>query len=96
MLKLKRIKIKEKYVQALAWGLLKKNIILLRGAKGYVMCGYLDLEVAEKFQDVAVRITGVANISEALAARVESCTSFAGKLGIYKGQPVRETLEIIA
>lgn len=74
----------------------RKNLILLRGAKGYVMCGYLNLMAAEKFKDAAVKITGVSTIEEALNGSVHSLSHPARKLGIYKGQPIKEVLKIIA
>lgn len=73
-----------------------KNLILLRGSHGYVMCGYLNMKAAEKFKDVAVKVTGVSSIDDALAASVHSCSSSARKLGIYKGQPIKEVLRSIA
>ncbi len=75
--------------------LLSKNLILLRASKGYAMCGYLNLKTAQKFKDVAIKITGVATIEEALNTVVHSCSYSAGRLGIYKGQPIKEALEII-
>ena len=59
------------------------------------MCGYLNLKAAQKFGDVAVKIVGVSNIEDALKTTVHSCTSAAKKLGISKGQPVREALKLI-
>lgn len=73
-----------------------KNLIVLRGSKGYVMCGYLNLVIADKFKDAAVKITGVSNIEEACKTGVSSCTSVARRMGIYKGQSVKEVLKIIA
>ncbi len=93
----KRIKIgKNKHVGVYLIRLQKKNLILLKGRKGYIMCGYLNLAVAEKFKDAAIKIVGVSSVEEALKASVHSCTSFARRLGVYKGQPVKEVLEIIA
>ena len=72
-----------------------KNLIILKGAKGYIMCGYLNLQAANKFNDVAAKITGVSTIEDAIKARVCSCTRAAKRIGIYKGQRVKETLKII-
>ena len=96
MLKHKRIKVGKRSIEAVLVKLQSKNFILLRGSKGYIMCGYLNLKAAETFQDVAVKITGVSSIEEALGAQVHSCTSPARKAGIYQGQPVRQVLKIIA
>ena len=96
MIKIKKIKVGKRYVEAVAVKLLSKNFILLRGRRGYIMCGYLNMKAAEKFKDVAAKITGVSTIEEALKASVHSCTSQARRLGIYKGQPVREALKSIS
>ncbi|MDD5044415.1 MAG: DUF1805 domain-containing protein [Candidatus Omnitrophica bacterium] len=95
MVKYKKIKVGEKYIEALWVKLLSKNFILLRGSKGYAMCGYLDLKTAEKFKDAAIKIVGVANFRQALNAKVHSLTQPARKLGIYAGQPIKEALKII-
>jgi uncharacterized protein YunC (DUF1805 family) len=92
----RKIKCGRKYIEAFCIGLLSKNLILLLGSKGYVMCGYLNMRSAAKFRDAAVKITGVSTIHESLRTKVNSCTYAAKKLGIYKGQPVKEVLEIIA
>lgn len=76
--------------------LLSKNLIVLRGAKGYVMCGYLDMAAADKFGDVAVKITGVATIEEARQARVSAGSRQARQIGICEGQLVEDVLKIIA
>lgn len=96
MLNHKKIKVGKIYIEAVCIRLQSKNFVLLRGKIGYIMCGYLDLKIAEKFNDVAVRIEGVASIPDALKSQVRSCTSQAKKLGIYPGQPVKEVLKIIA
>lgn len=96
MLKHKRIKVGRKHIEALCINLQSKNFILLRGQRGYIMCGYLDLRVADKFRDVAVKVTGVSTIDDVLSATVHSCSLRAKRLGIKKGQAVREALKAIA
>ena len=92
----RKILIGKRPVEALAVKLQSKTLVLLRGSKGYVMCGYLNLRVAEKFKDAAVKVVGVSSIEEALSSTVHSCTSSARKLGIRKGQPIREAVRLIA
>jgi uncharacterized protein YunC (DUF1805 family) len=96
MFKLKRIKIGKRHIRALSINLFRRNLVLLRGSKGYVMCGYLNLAAANKFKDVAVKVTGVNTVEEAIKARVHSCSRPALKIGIYKGQPVKDALRVIA
>lgn len=93
---IKKISIKGKGLTSFILPLGEKNMIIIKGSKGYIMCGYLDLTVAEKFKEVAVKITGVNSIEEAVCAKVFSCTSLAEKKGIYKGQSIKDVLEIIA
>ena len=59
----KKVKVGKKYIEAVLIKLLDKNLILLRGSRGYVMCGYLNLKAAEKFKEAAVKITGVSTIT---------------------------------
>lgn len=92
----KKIKFGSQYIDAFQIKLLSKNFILLRGTKGYIMCGYLNLSVANKFREAAVKISGVSNIEDALEAKVLSLSYPAQKMGIYKGQPVKKALKIIA
>lgn len=96
MLNSKKIRIGKKIIFAVSLKLLDKSLIILRGDKGYIMCGYLNMKAAEKFKDAAVKITGISTIEQALETKVFSCTHFAKKLGIYQGQPVKEVLKIIA
>ena len=92
----RKILIGKRPVEALAMKLQRKTLVLLRGSKGYVMCSYLNLRVAEKFKDAAVKVVGVSSIEEALSSTVHSCTSSARKLGIRKGQSIKEILPLIA
>lgn len=96
MSSIKKIKVGKKYISALSMKLCSKNLVLLRASKGYVMCGYLNLAAAEKFKDVAIKITGVSTIKDALSTKVFACTASAKRLGIRKGQPIKEVLKIIA
>lgn len=92
----RKISIKGKVLTSFCLPLGEKSLIIIKGSRGYIMCGYLDLNVAEKFKEVAVKITGVNSIEEAVCAKVFSCTSLAEKEGIYKGQAIKDVLEIIA
>ncbi len=96
MLEQKSVKIGDRTVEAISFGLSGKNLIVLKGSRGYVMCGYLDLAAAEKFGDAAVKITGVSTIDEALRTKVAACTHRAKELGISEGQSIQDVLKIIA
>ena len=60
------------------------------------MCGYLNMRAAAKFKDAAAKITGISTIKEALNTKIHSVTSTAKKMGLRKGQTVKDALKIIA
>jgi len=93
----RRIRIgKAKSIEALSVRLLSKNFILLRAKRGYIMCGYLNLNQAARFGDAAAKVSGVSTIEEALCSRIHSVTAEARKMGLFRGQTVRDALERIA
>lgn len=92
----KRIRAGKATIEAVEMRLGARNLVVLRGSKGYVMCGYLNLDAAGKFNEAAIKITGVATIRQALRAKVSSCTPAAKRLGVYKGQAVKDALKIVA
>jgi uncharacterized protein YunC (DUF1805 family) len=69
------------------------NLILLVGKKGFVMCGYLNLETAEKVGDAAAVVTGVSTIEDALTASVKKVTSKARQLGVREKMTGEEALK---
>jgi len=85
-----------KKIDAVCIKLLSRNFILLRGRRGYVMCGYLDMKAADKFKDVAVKIAGVSTISEALKTKAVSVSDAAKRIGLYKDEPVHDILKKIS
>ena len=68
-------------------------LLVIRVAKGFVMCGYLNVEVANKLGDAAVRVTGVRTFEDVLNAKAVDVSEAAKKLGITIGMPAREALE---
>jgi uncharacterized protein YunC (DUF1805 family) len=67
-------------------------LIVIRAAKGFVMCGYLNIDVADKLGDVAVRVRGVKSFEDVLNAKVVDVSEAARKLGITVGMPAKEAL----
>ena len=97
---------KEEIVKVVCWQgkqllgfclrLQSKKFILLRGEKGYVACGYLDLSSADKFGDVAIKVSGVSSIEDLMRAQIASVSAAGHKLGIKPGQKVAEIIEVMA
>ncbi|MFA4934461.1 MAG: DUF1805 domain-containing protein [Candidatus Methanoperedens sp.] len=67
-------------------------LLVIRAAKGFVMCGYLNMDVANKLGDVAVRVTGVKSFEDVLNAKAVDVSEAAKKLGITVGMSAREAL----
>ena len=68
-------------------------LLVIRAPRGFVMCGYLDISMAEQLDDVAVKVTGVRNFEDVLASAVVEATKAADALGIELGMPARKALE---
>ena len=95
MIEHKILKVGSKTAEAIRFKIGAKNLIVIKGGRGYVMRGYLDLKTADKFNEAAVIVSGVSTISDMIKGRVFNLSSEAKKLGIYKNQPIRDVLEII-
>jgi uncharacterized protein YunC (DUF1805 family) len=57
-------------------------LLLISGDKGFVMCGYLNIEAAEKLGVVAAVVSGVKTFDDVLNAQVKAMTSKAKNLGV--------------
>lgn len=73
----------------------KAPFLLLKGERGYVMCGYLNLEAATKLGDMGVRVSGVSDLDDVLGSKVAGCTPSAQEAGIKEGQTVSEILHLL-
>ncbi len=67
-------------------------LLVIRAKKGFVMCGYLNMDVANKLEDVAVRVTGVKSFEDVLNAKAVDVSEAAKKLGITVGMTGKEAL----
>lgn len=92
-MKLQDIKIKEKFVQGIEIPLKNATLILIVAPKGYIVCGYWNMQSAEKFGDAACIVRGVKNIDDALKAKIEDVSKAAKKIGIKKGLSAIKALE---
>jgi len=68
-------------------------LLLIVGNKGFIMCGYLNIEVAEKLQVAAAVVSGVKNFDDVLNAEIKAVTSRAKELGINVGLKGKEALK---
>lgn len=67
-------------------------LVLVMGEKGFVMCGYLNIEAAERAGAIAARVVGVKSAEEVLEKEIVEATSKARENGITPGRKVRDVL----
>lgn len=68
-------------------------LLVIKADKGFIMCGYLDIDMANTLGDVAVRVRGVNTFEDVLNAQVVGATQAAIDLGIDIKMNGREALE---
>lgn len=71
-------------------------LIVAQGTKGFVMCGYLDVKAADKFNAAAAVVRGVKTVDELLEKPVTDVSAAAAALGIKPGMAGREALALLA
>ncbi len=67
-------------------------LLLIKGKRGFAMCGYLNPETAEKLGDAAVIVSGVRTFDDMLSARIKWASTKAKELGISEGKLLREEI----
>ncbi len=70
------------------------NMIVIQCEKGYIMCGYLNMEAAEKFGDAAV-LAGGADFQALLDNPIRGMTSAAEALGVREGMTGAEAAVLL-
>jgi uncharacterized protein YunC (DUF1805 family) len=74
---------------------LKLPLLVIRGSRGVLACGYLNVETFNKTGEAGAIVTGVNNFDEMLAARVVSASIAAAQAGIKAGMTGAEVVEQI-
>lgn len=72
------------------------NFLLISAKRGYIMCGYLNMETAEKLGDVACIVTGVKTFEDVLKARIVRVSKSASALGLKEGMTGKEALDLLS
>ncbi len=68
-------------------------LLLVVAEKGFVMCGFLNVDVAEKLGVAAAVVSGVKSFEDVLDADVKAATSRAKMLGVEVGVKGAEALK---
>lgn len=67
-------------------------LVLIVADKGFVMCGFLNMEAAERLGVAAAMVSGVKTFEDVLNAEVKTTTSKAKSLGVQPGMRGAEAL----
>jgi uncharacterized protein YunC (DUF1805 family) len=67
-------------------------LIIIKARRGYVMCGYLNMDAANKFGDIAGKVTGVNNFNDVLNSNIVEVSEKAKKKGLIPGMKARDFL----
>ncbi len=68
-------------------------LLLIIAEKGFVMCGLLNIETAEKISVAAAMVGGVKDLEDVLNAQIGAVTSKARSLGVEAGMKAPEALK---
>lgn len=60
-------------------------LLLAIAEKGFIMCGFLNIDTAEKLGVAAAIVSGVESFEDVLATQIKAATSKAKTLGINAG-----------
>jgi uncharacterized protein YunC (DUF1805 family) len=97
MIKIDKLEIRESCFQGLKVELKGlPPLLLVEGDKGFVMCGYLNLDVAESLGATAAVVSGVNSFEDVLNAEIKSSTTKAKALGLEPGKKVRDVIGALA
>lgn len=70
-------------------------LVMIIGQTGFIMCGFLNMEAAEKLNVVAATVSGVRNFDDVLEAEVKAVTSKAERKGIKVGMKGRDAVKLL-
>ena len=71
-------------------------LVLIKGEKGFVMCGYLNIEAAERLGATAAVVSGVNSFDDVLNAEIRLSTTKAKEIGLVPGEVVRTVIGALA
>jgi uncharacterized protein YunC (DUF1805 family) len=70
-------------------------LVAIISDKGFVMCGFLNVDAAEKLGVTAAVVSGVRTFDDVLEAEVKAVTSKAEMRGIRRGMTGLEALKLL-
>ena len=68
------------------------NVLMIGAENGFLGCAYINLEIANKVNDVCAIVTGVKTPDDMLDAKVIAVSDAAAELGVETGMDGKEAL----
>ena len=73
---------------------LKLPLLIIKGSKGFLACGYINVETCNKTGEACGIVTGVKTHDEMLGAEVKAVSTAAERLGARVGMKGEEVLSL--
>ena len=73
----------------------KAPLLIIQAKKGYVMCGYLNMNAANKMGDIAGKVTGVRTFDDMLNSDVVEVSENAKLAGLKEGMNTKDFLNTL-
>jgi uncharacterized protein YunC (DUF1805 family) len=70
-------------------------LVMIIGKTGFIMCGFLNMNAAEKLNVAAAMVSGVKSFEDVLKAEVKAVTSKARMKGVNVGMKGEEALKLL-
>jgi uncharacterized protein YunC (DUF1805 family) len=70
-------------------------LVAIIGNAGFVMCGFLNIEAAERLNVTAAMVSGVKTFEDVLRAEIKAATSKAKMRGINVGMKGEEAIRLL-
>lgn len=74
---------------------LKLPLLVVRGSKGFLACGYIDVETCNKTGEACAIVSGVKTHEDMLEKKVKAVSAAGRNLGISVGMTGKEALELL-
>ena len=71
-------------------------MVIIEGDKGFVMCGYLNIDAAESLGAAAALVSGVNSWEDVLNAQIKTATTKAKAIGLEPGRVVGDVIAALA
>ena len=88
----KKIKLEDGEVDGYSINIGRAPLLIIKAKKGFVMCGYLNMNAANILGDIAGRVTGVKDFDDVLNADIIEISENAKKIGLKIGMNGRDFL----